>query len=230
MKRVIQLSSLILLFAQFSYSQTTSQQSEQIVKQMLNVYASCLSYEDTGEVKTVFIESTRKRRVVKPFTTAFVRPLDFRYEFKDRMGEDWKVYIVSKRGTVIQSWWTIRPTVMTFEELSLALSGAVGVSGGSAATVPFMLMPDLHMRSRLGNLRNLKLAGEEMLDGKAAYKIEGQDYRERTVTFWIDKSSSLLLKLFETAEFDTFKTESTTTYSPQVNTSVAPEKLVFKPA
>ena len=231
MKRFVQLSMLFLFIAPVVYSQTTPTDSpDEILKQMRDAYRTCSSYVDTGEVNTIFIEGKGKRTNAKPFKTAFLRGSGFRYEFKDKFGaDDWRIYIVSQLGFDIQSWWTIRPQVAKFETLSNALAGAVGVSSGSAAVVPFMLLPDMGMGSRFTNVRDLKLLGEEVLDGKTAYKMEFRGYKDRTATIWIDKSSSLLLKLFETAEFDTFKTESTTTYSPQINVKVDMEQLAFNP-
>ena len=231
MKRSIPLSLLFLFIAPVAYSQTTPSVSpDEILKQMRDAYRTCSSYSDTGEVRTLFIQSNGKRTNAKPFKTAFVRGSGFRYEFKDKFGaDDWRIYIVSQLGFDIQSWWTIRPQVAKFETLGQAIAGAVGVSGGSAAVVPFMLLPEMGRGSRFTHPADLKLLGEEVLDGRTAYKIEFRGYKDRTVTIWIDKSSSLLLKMFETAEFDTFKSESTTTYSPQINVKIEQEQLAFNP-
>src|SRR4030095_11989638 len=179
MKRFLQLNLLFLFVAQVAYSQTTpSVSAEQILQQMRETYRTCSSYVDDGEVRTLFIQRNGNRTDLKPFKTAFVRASGFRYEFKDRFGaEEWRIYIVSQVGFDVQSWWTIRPQVMRFETLNEAIAGAVGVSGGSAAHVPHMLMPEMG-GSRFRFLRDLKLLGEEVLNGKTAYKIEGRGFKD----------------------------------------------------
>lgn len=222
------LAFVIVLAVAFS-SQGQSLSAQQIIDRSMAVYANCISYVDEGEVKTLFLESDRKRTVIKPFTTAFVRPSDFRFEYKERRGEEeWDSYIVWKDAESVKTWWSIRPGVESPETLSRALAGATGVSSGSANTIPTLLMPEMKMGSSIKSLSGLKLVGEEEVNGSKAYKIEGTDLRNRSVTLWLDEASFLIVKTFRTASFPKFETETTTTYKPQVNVS-ADGKLAFNP-
>jgi hypothetical protein len=109
---------------------------------MIAAYASCQSYMDTGQVKTVYLTQRGRRTEVRPFSTAFVRPDAFRFEFQNRRGEEeWDRYIVWKQGVVIKSWWTLKPEGREFAELSLAIAGATGVSGGSSCGYPVCSCP-----------------------------------------------------------------------------------------
>ncbi len=239
---------LVLGLAYSAHAQSLS--AQQIMDRMTSLYATCHSYVDEGEVTTIFIKQGRRRTVVKPFTTAFVRPSDFRFEFKDRHGEnEWNSYIVWKDAESVQTWWSVRPGVQSQPNLSLALAGATGVSSGSAATIPSLLMPDMVGGNRIKSLSALKLIGEEKVNDRAAYQIEGTDSRQRVVTLWVDKETLLLVKIFERTSFDSasvlllrnkvpqppspvpfvpFETETTTTYKPQLNAG-AEGKLAFNP-
>jgi hypothetical protein len=223
---------ILLLGLEFS-AQAQSLSAQQIIDRMSSVYATCHSYVDEGEVKTIFLQQNSRRTVSKPFATAFVRPSDFRFEFKDRRGEDeWNSYIVWKGAESVKTWWSIRPGIESPKNLSLALAGAAGVSSGAATTVPTLLMPEMVMGNRIKSLTALKLISEEEVNGRNSYKIEGTDSRERVVTLWVDRETLLLVKIYQRTRFDNarvpFETETTTTYKPQVNAG-AQGKLAFNP-
>ena len=220
---------LFLFAAAAASSQQQSMSAQQIYDQMIATYASCDSYLDEGEVRTLFLTPRGKRTDVKPFSTAFVRPSDFRFEFKDRIGDgedDWSRYIVWRNPEAVKTWWTIDPGVKVSEDLPLALAGATGVSGGSAAVIPSLLLPEMS-GMRYETLTDLKLGGVEKVNGSDAYKIEGKDPRGESLTLWIDKESLLIVQLYQRTKFPTFETESTTTYKPRVNVEIAKEKLAF---
>src|SRR5438128_3110913 len=120
------------------------------MEQMVSVYASCKTYMDTGEVQILFLEKRGRRTVIRPFSTSFVRPADFRFEFQNRRGErEWDIYIVWRHDDSVKTWWSVKPGVMTDRPFPLALAGATGVSGGSAHTIPQLLMPDLISGGRI---------------------------------------------------------------------------------
>lgn len=214
--------------------QTSAPTAEQILAQMLSTYTACSSYMDTGEVRTVYLEERGRRTVALPFSTAFVRPASFRFEFRSRRGEsEWDQYVIWKQDEVVKSWWSIRPGVITDRSFSMSVSGAAGISNKASLTVPSMLLPEELRANPLKGLANLRLVGEEKLGAQDAYKIEGQDDRGNLLTFWVDKQRSLLLQTFEKRKFTkpdgkgTFETETTTVYAPRVNETVPASKLAF---
>jgi outer membrane lipoprotein-sorting protein len=230
--RHLSLSVLSLfLFASVGYRAQAQQPSaQQIVERMASVYASCRSYVDEGDVTTVFLEEKRRRTQVKPFSTAFVSPSNFRFEYRNRRGEDeWDAHIVWRDAESVKSWWSIRPGVESPRDLFTALGGAAGVSSGASVTIPTLLMPEGMLGSRIKSLSGLRLVGEEEVDGGRAYRLEGLDSGGNPLTVWVDEASMLLLKVYETRKFEKFETETTTTYRPQVNAAVAQEKLAFNP-
>src|SRR5688572_17628389 len=219
-----QLSTLALgvfVFAGVAYSaHGQSLSAQQILDRTMSVYASCNSYVDEGEVRTIFLQRNGRRTVIKPFTTAFVRPSDFRFEYQDRRGEEeWNSYIIWKDAESVKTWWAIRPGVETPRDLPYALGAAAGVSSGSSSTVPTLLMPEMTLGNRIKSLSELKLIGEEAVSGRNAYKIEGTDLRKNNLTLWVDSESMLIVKIFQKVSFENFETETTTTYKPQINVS-----------
>jgi outer membrane lipoprotein-sorting protein len=229
MKRIATYSLLYLLAASLvSAQQNQTTTPQQILDRMISVYASCDSYADNGRVETIFLQNSgRTWTAVKPFSTAFVRPSRFRFEFENTDTNRGSHYVVWRDGSSVKSWWTIRPEVKMYEGLAFALGAAAGVSSGSSLNVPSMLMQDLKATDRLGSLSELKLTGQENVADRLAYRIEGKDRRDNLVTMWIDKERFLLLKIYETRKFEDFRTEQTTTYQPQINTEISLEKLAF---
>jgi hypothetical protein len=233
MKRISMLCLPLFLGTGLVYSQPGQTLSAQAIRdKMVSVYASCSSYADKGEVEITFIEPEPNgppRAEYRPFSTAFVRPSQFRFEFQDK-GLDGRErrYIVWSDESAIKSWWTVKPETRIFETLARALAGATGVSGGSAITVPSMLMGDLRDSHRIQTLTQLNLTGEKKLGNKTAYQIKGRDWQNNLLTIWIDKESFLLLKIYEKKRLpNDVERESTTTYQPQINISISSDRLAL---
>ncbi|MCM3869425.1 MAG: hypothetical protein ND895_01840 [Pyrinomonadaceae bacterium] len=232
MRQLLTLVLVLFLYAGVTNSyQAQSPSAQQIVDRMISAYASCNRYVDEGEVRTIFIRTTGRRTVINPFSTAFVRPSGFRFEFRNRYHDDekWNRYIIWRDAESVNTWWSIKPGVKSFKNLHHALAGAAGVSSLVSTTVPTLLMPEMVIGNRIKSFSELKFIGEEEVNGSNAYRIEGTEFPKTTLTLWLDKESLMIVKMFQTRKFDTFETETTTTYKPQVDVDVAQEKLAFNP-
>lgn len=230
MKRLAAICSLLFLSASIASSNSNNPSPQDIINKMIAVYTNCSSYMDEGQVSILFKEKYGNRTAITPFSTAFVRPSEFRFEFKSRRGEnEWDNYIISMKGNDIKTFWSIRPDKPSPPNLNSALATAAGVSSSSSLNIPGMMIPDMAGYNRFRLLKQLQLAGEEPLNDKIAYKIEGTDSRDNKVSLWIDKDTSLLLKVYEVRKINDFETETTTTYKPVVNVIVTDEKLAFNP-
>jgi hypothetical protein len=227
-----------------------------ILERMATTYAKCKSYQDSGCVTTIFIRSDGNHTSKRPFSTTFVRPSRFRFEFKDSLnGHTWRRYIVWADTEDVRTWWDIRPGVVQPPSLSLGLAGATGVSGGSAHTVPALLMPDSIGGRRLTDLTQLRRLEDAKLDGVDCFRIQGSMHieidpgelerrRQLTLrvtgrdlpnsirgpeTLWIDRTTFLLRRIDKQTQFDDFRTESTTTYEPTLDFAIADNRLEFDP-
>ena len=198
--------------------------AKQIVERIAEEYAKCKSYRDSGVVKTIFIRTDRKRTVEKPFTTAFVRPDRFRFEYKDKG----RRYIVWCKGNDVQTWWDVTPGIKKPESLGLALAGATGVSSSSAHTVPALLIPDEVGGRRLTDITEAKRIEDANLDKVDCFRIQGQ-FVGSPMTIWVDKNTFLVRRIDSQKKFDDFRTERTTTYEPVINGEISDKMLEFDP-
>ncbi len=214
---------------------------EKIIAKMAETYAKCKSYQDTGTVKTIFIQDGGNRTDEKPFATAFARPDQFRFEYKEKVDSFLKekpCYIVWRKGDEILTWFFARPDITKVKSLSSGIAGATGVSGGSAHTIPALLLPEVGGR-KLSDIKEAKLLEDGIFDNVNCYRIQGKfiskSNNDKTVSkptvIWIDKNAFLVRRIDEETvfTFSNFRTEVTTTYSPAVNSDIPGKALEFDP-
>jgi|HubBroStandDraft_2_1064218.scaffolds.fasta_scaffold55912_1 hypothetical protein len=219
-----------------------------------DAYASWRSYRDSGSVQTRSFspDGTATRVSERPFCTAFVRPDRFRFECRTEAGKGWNRYIVWARSSLVQTWWDTLSRAQEPQSLDLALAGATGISLGSAHTVAALLMPAEISGPRLNDLAGLELLGERAIDGRDCYQLSGRypetspEDHERARTselqmtgrrfsrpryspssFWIEKDTLLLRRIESRIDFETFRTETRTDYSPEPEVECREEELIF---
>jgi outer membrane lipoprotein-sorting protein len=202
--------------------------AQDVLDRMAKAYAGCKSYRDSGVVKTVFIKATGNRTVDKPFTTAFVRPDRFRFEYREEAGGQERRYIVWRKGKEVQTWWDVRPGVEKPESLNPALAGATGVSASSAHTVPALLLPKEVEGRRLMDITEAKQVKDAKLDKVDCFRIEGM-FGGSPTTLWIDQKTFLVRRIDAQKKFGNFRTEETTTYAPVIDEEIPDKKLEFDP-
>ena len=217
---------LILAFTQFSSAQRTAQMTAaEILARVASVYSSCRAYSDEGEVSTKFNIAFSKP-MIYPFSTAFVRPAAFRFELHTGVGNKGSRYVAWKAGDLEKAGW---PIGVRQEPIDEGLLDLFGTSNGSSLTVPGLLFPGLFQGKGLfASLAELKLNGDEKVDGRRAFKIEttlqGDPFK-----LWIDASQFLVLKIYFKSKIGAFDQETTIKYRPLVNIEVSPAQLAFNP-
>lgn len=227
-KRVGTVWLLLILTATAGHAQDKKNVSaKEILDRMVSVYASCKSYMDKGRAKEVY-PGARGRVVMKPFTTAFVRPSHFRFEFSEDNERTSQQFVAWRDNKSIRSWWSIQRETKYHEILDEPLRNATGISGSSAIVVPSMLFQILGDEHRIQRMTDLSFGTEEKVNGRPAYRIQGKDWLKDSLTIWIDKETFLLVKLFERKRSRGPEVDLTITYEPQINVDVPPGKLAFK--
>jgi outer membrane lipoprotein-sorting protein len=202
--------------------------AREILDQSINIYANCKNYLDSGKQDTLFIRKDSKRLTSLSFLTAFERPSKFRFEFQ-RSHRKPESYIVWRSGKSIKTWWTInKPHEEVETKLRMAVAGATGVSGGTAALIPRLLMPKEIDYYNLGSLRKPLLCEEEISNTKT-YKLTENNSKGEKLVIWIDQERLLIVKVFETTMFKDFQTETTTIYHPEIDTDIPPKMFDFNP-
>jgi len=203
--------------------------AKDLLDRMAKTYAGCASYRDSGVVKTTFIEPDRSWVEEKPFTTTFVRPDRYRFEFWEKNGSKQQGrYLVWRAGNEIRTWWEIKPGVATPPSLGRAVAGATGVSGGSAHTIPALLLGDEIGGRRLTEMKDAKRIGEGIIGKTECCRVHGY-YAGNPMTLWLDKKTYLVLKIEEAEKDKGFRTLTTTSYEAVINSDVAEKTLEFNP-
>jgi outer membrane lipoprotein-sorting protein len=207
-------------------SSSSGLSAETFLAQMRQTYASCQTYQDTGVVTTTFSQSSGNWIDEKPFLTAFVRPDRFRFEYKEMPSSVEYRYIIWRNGAEVLSWWDVTPGIKTEDSLSTAIAGATGVSGGSAATIPSLLISDqVGLRFEITQAQRFD---DEEINGINCYRIQG-NFASDLATIWIDTKTFLIRRIKTQHTFPDFSTETVTTYMPIADGAVADDLLAFNP-
>jgi hypothetical protein len=229
----------------------------EILKRMGAIYGSCKTYQDSGEVTTAFNGSGPGFSNTKPFSTAFVRPARLRFEFRSAFlpyDNHWRRYLVWADGAKTRTWWDDKPGIVESPSLELALAGATGVSGGSAQTVPAMLMPGRVWGRPLTDLVDLQRMEDALLGKAVCFRIQGalrgvndpelqERMRQQILkssgrdpgittqeprTLWIDRSLFVLRRIDAASQSSAgLRTQTLTTYEPSLDEVVAESQLRF---
>ncbi len=223
----------ILLISSFGFGanaqSTPDLSAREILDRMAMTYAHCRSYQDSGVVRIEYFETEGRRVEERPFKTAFVRPDNFRFEYTDTnfFGEK-RRYIVWRSGPRVQTWWDIEPGIEIKESLGSALSGATGVSGSSAHTIPALLLPGEVEGRRLTDMTEVKRIADARCGDVDCLRVEGH-FANLPTTVWVDQKVFLVRQIDTEMNFPTFHSQHTTTYEPKIDGEVAQGFLDFNP-
>ena len=121
---------------------------------------------------------------MKPFRTAFVRPDQFRFEADDPDPE--KPYVVWAKGDEVRTWWHVRPGVQKPPSLARGIAAATDVSGGSAHTIPTLLLPGQIGGRSMASLTDLTRLPDEAVDDTPCFKLQGK-FADQPTTLWLEK-------------------------------------------
>ena len=203
--------------------------AQEIIGRMSKAYSGCASYRDTGVVRIEYLGTVVEHTEERPFATAFERPDCFRFEFEETnpLGQASR-YVVWRLGDRVKTWWDIRPGVQEAPSLHMALAGATGVSGGSAHTIPALLLPQEISGRRLTGMSDIEQVADAEVGGASCFCIEGT-YANMRATVCVGKRDFLVRRVSFERTFPNFRTRYTTTYEPVIDEPVAPELLEFRP-
>lgn len=189
--------------------------ADELITRARRVYAECASYSDEGTHSTLF-EHVARPWMAKQlrFVTRWRRPDRFYFEYREVQPElvfpGWRVppasedawtrHAVWANAEGAGGWWTLDSKIES-GTLESAISGATGVSGGTAYNIPSLLRvidrPPTWFPSPAG------FEGEVVqLDGRECLCIPMRT-AERTEQLWLERSSGLVLRFDERVEFST---------------------------
>jgi outer membrane lipoprotein-sorting protein len=200
-----------------------------ILQTMARNYANCSSYQDTGMVETAYHEATSGRIEKMPFKIYFKRPDLFRFEWIEySFWKEGRLNVVWSSGKESFTYW--QPDTYEKEEsLSMAITGASGVSKGSAHTIPSLLLKEVG-GFVLTDLTNLLLAGEDEFEGEPCYIIRGKHPSGDPYEIWIGKRDFLVRKVKNQSTYkDYYAIEEELHRNIKINGPIARETFEFKP-
>ncbi|HEX8340979.1 MAG TPA: hypothetical protein VF624_08735 [Tepidisphaeraceae bacterium] len=209
----------------------------EILGNVAAVYAGAATYADAGEVRTTFFGTDGPRTTVRRFATALDRLTGrFRFEFRERCWDDGpeQRYVVWRGRATVQTWWDVRPGVREEGSLGLALAGATGVSGGSAHTVPALLMPDeVGGRSLAELVGSAERLADATIDGISCYCIAGvipmPDGEGGRISVFVDQRTLLVRQIVDRGRLREagVEVESLTTYDAGIDVVVPDDAFEF---
>jgi len=231
----------ICLFTNLANAQQAAPLSAgEIIRRVSEVYASCTSYLDEGKEE---VKSSDHGGLVShsSFTTAFVRPSNFRFEESatQRNGQK-RRFIAWQAGDLVSVWPSAKYSPSGLTPAGSAYLSTIGRRAQSI--VLGLLGPRRVGRDTLLELTEVKVTGEERINNRLTFRIDGfltQVYFSRAgrvdpvmtriplpVRVWIDQQEFLILKIRQQAGATN---TITTTFKPVINTEVSADKLAFNP-
>lgn len=189
-----------------AHAQVPGPTPQQILKQTIKVYRNCATYTDSGE----YSNGTGKA----VFTTQFVRPSSFRFDYKFQdllQSYGYKIEQTPKLVTFSRSFFPLPTATEPMDSLGMAIASAAGVTSEVAHRIPVLLLPREVGGTSLNDMTNLRRLPDAMVGKSKCYRLRGEFFGD--VTLWIDHRTSLIVKVTDGNEV--------TTYNPQINQRVA---------
>ncbi|MGH9882337.1 MAG: VWA domain-containing protein, partial [Pyrinomonadaceae bacterium] len=80
----------------------------------------------------------------------------------------------------------------------------------------------------LAAMSEVRVAGQDKIDGREAFRIEAKLWGNQEVKLWIDKAQYLILQSSRSVFFGGQRIELTVNFKPRLNADIPPEKLSLK--
>jgi VWFA-related protein len=228
MRKSLYILAALVLASVDSHGQQPN--ANEILARVASTYATCRSYYDEGSISGALYGFRNGY-----FRTTFVRPSHLAFElWPNRDDKDRKTgWAVWKSGDSIKSWVpsNLRPGSGTEKEapLDTALDGLAVPSAGASLYIAPLLLPSLFRTTDLlASMSDVRLAGEDKIDGREAFRIEAKLGGQQEVKLWIDKTQYLILRSSRKLVVGNQPLESTVHFKPILNADIPPERLFLK--
>jgi hypothetical protein len=167
--------------------------ARQVIDRMSQAYSTAQSYSDTGLVREVTPGPKNSSiKLITSFNTYFVRPDNYRFEWKAVGGDEpgWKV-IWSNGGT----FFSLNPGGQPVRETRTGrtIGSAAVVSRGASHTIAALLTTQIS-GFRITQIRHASLERNEVFEGDRCYVVKGFHPLGFPVELWISRSNFMLRK------------------------------------
>jgi hypothetical protein len=194
---------------------TTPNLAAELIRRMLNEYASVSTYSDHG------VASSSVGRLRIAFQTSFVRGRRLRFEHRKEDGEKSDRTVIWSDGAHTYTHWPPArrinqpPLIDDFTDLFTAFGASAGVSSGTSTMVPALLLPvSIGASSKLTDLAEPSFDRDELIGPHTCALINIRGPGAGLATFWIDRATYLLRR---TVTWRGEMHETTTSYEPSLD-------------
>ncbi len=207
---------------QFHPSKENDLAAETIITAVAETYRTCATYRDECyEVWRFFnLDSDVDfRDRITEYTTAFVRPAQFRLSVRDSVHQSFgstRVIHADESGIREYEHGEVSELESLPDSLESMQQGVPRLLFSGEILVPL-------------NLSELEHPEEEVVDGVSCHRIRGKDAYGQAVTLWIDKNQAIIKQLKRTEKINNDPTEITATWKARVNVPIGEEELAFRP-
>ena len=198
-----------------------------LLARVSSTYATARTYSDDGRAT---LTSSGSYEMHLGFRISFVRPKNLVFEawLDTQEGVAIKPWIVWKDGDQIKTSSPVgfdsRPA-----PIDTALARIASLSAGTSQIIPQLLLPNsFRNMDLLALITDARISGEEKIDGHPTFKIEGQVFGQ-PIRLWIDKTRYVILKSQRKTNTGGRQQESVVRFKPNLDSTIAPERLLFRP-
>jgi outer membrane lipoprotein-sorting protein len=201
--------------------------AKEIQNRMIEVYAHCKSYRDSGSVTVIlkFKDGDTPPTKTSSFRTAFVRPHRFRLDYDNHITPG--RLIICRREKNIRTWSSVENKTQVYESLDRAIEATTPYVG-DAATIPTLLMPKEFRGWSIADSAPADRLPDRKLGNVDCFVIRGE-YLDVPALYWIDKETFLLRRFDYGVFFKEYSSQETVTYDPIVNEEIPDDMLKFNP-
>lgn len=217
--------------------------AEDILARSRAAYGALATYSDSGRVLIETGNSRSPARDERTFVTAYQAPHKFLLFYKKGPGPDDEQLVLWWEGEDIHTWWT---GSRTHEHYPIS-QGAVPFAltsyptDGVTAMIPALLYPKAAMQGPLTTFHSTHDPITEVVEGKTAYKLVGEESQAygtgnvtgaRSVTLWIDAATLLVRKILEDTPHGAAAGDiqrQTVTFEPLANPPLQPSRFHYDP-
>jgi hypothetical protein len=169
--------------------------ADELLERVGERYQTFSTYQDSGVVLSYRTDDQSPREIV--FTTWFVRPNYFRFDWRDHHPYPPLRHIVTNHSVrssgTSATYRQDNPHEVTEErDLGLAIAGATGISSAAACDVPNLLMPEVVRAFKITQLLNLEIVGTSIFEGTSCIQVRGQHPRGGEHELWIGEADFLV--------------------------------------
>jgi len=229
---------VLIVLAAFSALNALAQSAEQVLQKTKDTYVAMKSYADVGTVVDEYGSAAKPMQDRHHFTTNFRRaPRAFVLEVKKSSGER---NVVWGDPDAFHTWGTT--TGQQYDYPNPDNIGAISLSGRATANtslkIPTLLYGKSPLAAMLLSFADPVLEGKEKIAahecfrvaGRASdsYAATGKEVNVHRITVWIDASTYLVRQVKEEWKpLPGTVNRTTTTYEPQIDTTIEEAKLRF---